>query len=62
MEFIQLKSGKMLNLNSVTLISLQYNAVVYETKNGSAGKDIYEEFETPEEAENRFNEVKTLLM
>lgn len=62
MEFIQLKSGKILNLNSVSLIFVQYNAVVYELLSGSSQKSIYEEFATPEEAEARYEEVKKMIL
>lgn len=61
MEFLELNSGKMLNLNSVTLISVQYNAVVYELVSGNADKAVYEEFATPEEAKARYDEICELV-
>lgn len=59
MEFIQLNSGKMLNMNTVTLVSLQYNCVVYDI---NSGKSIYEEFKTPEEAQDRYSEVGAMIL
>lgn len=62
MEFIQLVSGKMLNLNTVTHIFLQYNTIVYELVSGNANKEVYEQFETPEEAQDRYAEVGRLVL
>lgn len=62
MEFLQLKSGKMLNLNTVCAISLQYNAIVYELLNGNSNKEVYEEFATVEEAQARYDEVAGMVL
>ena len=59
MEFIKLTSGKMLNLNTVTYTDLQYNNVVYHL---ISGEEIYEKFETAEEASDRYSEVGNMIL
>lgn len=59
--FTKLNNGTTENLFHISEISLDGTDVIYKSAKGSLGGDV-EHFETVEEAQTRFEELKSMLV